>query len=56
MSKSEKMISATTQLINEKNIRQTMWKIDPDFTIQNFNNYQIQGTFFDQYGSKKLEI
>lgn len=55
MNQSPKMLAATTQLIKEDNIRQTVRKIDSDFTLLNLNDYPLEWVFSD-YWNKYFEL
>ena len=56
MAQSPKMITATTQLIDENNIKQTVLSVNSDFSFSNFNHYSIQGNVENHNGRKELKI
>jgi len=56
MAQSPKMITATTQLIDENNIKQTVLSVNSDFSFSNFNHYSIQGNVENNNGRKELKI
>lgn len=56
MSQSNKMLAVTTQIVNEDNIKQTILKINSDFSFSNFNNNNLQGELNPKKGIIEIWI